>query len=69
VLSVEEVHAVARAADDEQASTLYVVAAMTGLRLGELRALKWNDVDFVARTVHVGEVGRRDRFGAESSRE
>ncbi|MCX4239436.1 tyrosine-type recombinase/integrase [Paraliomyxa miuraensis] len=29
------------------------IAMWTGLRLGELRALKWNDVDLVARHLHV----------------
>jgi integrase len=53
VLSVEEVYAVARAADDEQQAALFVTAALTGLRMGELRALRWADVDFAQRAVHV----------------
>jgi integrase len=53
VLSVEEVMALARTADDEQQGVLYVTAALTGLRLGELRALRWMDVDFAQRAVHV----------------
>jgi integrase len=44
--------AVARAASDEQQSALYIVAAFTGLREGELRALRWRDVDW-STTVHV----------------
>ena len=32
---------------------LFTVAAFTGLRLGELRALRWGDVDFAKRLVHV----------------
>jgi integrase len=52
-LSVEEVYAVARAADDEQLAAAFIVAAFTGLRMGELRALRWEDVDFTARAVRV----------------
>jgi len=31
----------------------FTVAAFTGLRLGELIALRWSDVDFAKRLVHV----------------
>ena len=53
VLSPEEVHALARAAADEQDAALYTTAAFAGLRLGELRALRWRDVDFSLRVIHV----------------
>lgn len=52
VLSIEQVEAVAREAA-EPFSTAIIVAAYTGLRTGELRALRWRDVDFAAATVHV----------------
>ncbi len=41
------------AAHDRQDGTLFTVAALTGLRQGELLALRWRDVDFVAGLVHV----------------
>jgi integrase len=66
-LSVEEVHAVARAAEDEHGAALYITAAMTGLRVGELRALKWADLDFVNRTVHVRENFTDDRLKTPKS--
>ncbi len=44
VLSPAEVQAVARAASDEQARVVILVAAFTGLRLSELRGLRWRDV-------------------------
>jgi integrase len=53
VLSPVEVEAVARAAKNEQDAAIFTVAAFTGLRLGELRALRWRDVDFGKQTVLV----------------
>lgn len=53
VLSPAEVAAVARAAVDEQDAAIFTFAAFSGLRLGELRALKWADVDFAKRAVIV----------------
>lgn len=53
VLSVEEVEALVRAASSEQDGALFATAAYAGLRLGELRALRWRDIDFGKRLVHV----------------
>lgn len=59
VLTPEQVYAVARAVragdreDREQAAAAIVVAAFTGLRVGELRALRWEDVDFADGVVRV----------------
>lgn len=53
VLTPIEVEAVARSAMDAMYAALFVVAAFTGLRLGELRALRWGDVDFATHTVFV----------------
>ncbi|HET7738707.1 MAG TPA: tyrosine-type recombinase/integrase [Tepidiformaceae bacterium] len=53
VLSPGEVAALERAAESEQDAALFVVAAFTGLRMGELLALRWGDVDFGKRLVHV----------------
>jgi integrase len=53
VLTPVEVEAVARAAETEQEAAIYIVAAYSGLRLGELRALRWVDVDFGGRKIHV----------------
>jgi integrase len=53
VLSREEVMALVREAGSEQDGTLYLTAAFTGLRMGELLALRWRDIDFELDAVHV----------------
>jgi integrase len=53
VLSAAEVEALIRAAGSPQDAALFATAAYAGLRLGELRALRWRDVDFTKRLVHV----------------
>lgn len=53
VLSSAEVLAVERAAGSALFGAVFVVAAFTGLRMGELRALRWCDVDFESRNVFV----------------
>jgi integrase len=51
----------AHAADDQDAA-LFTVAAFTGLRLGELRALRWADLNFTDRLVHVRRSYTRGRL-------
>ncbi len=51
--SPEEVHALARAAASEQDGAIFLTAAFTGMRRGELIALHWRDVDFPRSSIRV----------------
>jgi integrase len=47
---------------------LYLTAAMTGLRQGELIGLRWLDVDWTARRLRVRQTRVRGRLGTPKSR-
>ena len=51
--SPEEVLALVRAAETEQDGAIYLTAAFTGLRMGELLALRIRDIDFEAEALRV----------------
>lgn len=71
-LSIEELEALLRAVPDDglgrMEGALYLSAAMTGLRQGELVALRWQDVDWGAGVVRVRRSFSRGEFGTPKSR-
>lgn len=67
VFSGEEVMALVRAAESEQDAAIYLTAAFTGLRQGELLALRWRDVDFELDLVRVRANFTHGREGSPKS--
>ena len=53
VLDQEQIEQLIIHASEDQDAVLYRVATTTGLRLGELRALRWSDVDYGRRVILV----------------
>jgi integrase len=47
------VWALVRAAGSDQDAALYLTAAFTGLRMGELLALQWRDIDYIGEAIRV----------------
>jgi integrase len=67
-LSPDQARAFLAAARGDRFEALYVVAVHCGLRQGELLGLKWEDVDFEARTLQVRRTLSEARTGTGSSR-
>jgi integrase len=65
-LDFEEAERLVSAADGEW-KTMVLVALRTGLRLGELRALRWQDVDLVAGRLRVRQAVAEDILGTPKS--
>jgi len=71
-LTLEEVEAILAAVPSDALGslerTLYLTAAMTGLRQGELLGLRWHDVDWLAGKLRVRRAYVRGAFGTTKSR-
>ena len=58
-LDVAEAKRLFEVINGERLEALYVLALMTGLRRGELLALRWDDIDFGSRQLHVRRAMQR----------
>lgn len=71
-LDASELEALLRAVPDDVLGptdhAVYLTAAMTGLRQGELVALRWLDVDWTAGVIRVRRSYTRGEFGTPKSR-
>jgi integrase len=59
-LSTEEVRRLLRVARGDRFEALYILAVTTGMRQGELLALRWQDVDVQNATISVGRTLTRN---------
>jgi len=66
-LSLDEVWRLI-AASDEPVRTIVLLAVMTGLRIGEILALRWGRINFAAGTVRVEETCYKGHFGTPKTR-
>ena len=66
-LSVDEVRRLI-AACTEPTRTIVLLATMTGLRIGEILALRWKRIDFIKETLVVAETCYLGRFGTPKTR-
>jgi integrase len=71
-LETEEVEALVRGVPDDYLGwverPMYLAAAMTGMRQGELLALRWRDVDWAAQRVRIRRNFVRGEFGTPKSK-
>jgi len=66
--AVSDTERALRAAEDHQDAAIYLTAALSGLRRGELLALRWNDVDFEQSSIRVFEGYSANTTGKPKSR-
>jgi len=66
-LNVDEVKRLITACN-EPTRTIVLLAAMTGLRIGEILALRWKRIDFIGETLVVAETCFMGHFGTPKTR-
>jgi integrase len=67
IYSREEIDAIARSATDDQDAAIILTAALTGLRRGELLALRWKDIRLLEHQLDVREAIVKGRFTTPKS--
>ena len=66
-LSDNQVRTLLSVAQGDRFEAVFWLAVTTGLRLGELMGLKWSDLDWVHRRLHIQRQLQRQRTGLEFS--
>lgn len=61
VLSTAEMRILVAAAESDRLGSLYILAAHTGMREGELLGLRWRDIDLAASSLTVAHTLTHDR--------
>jgi integrase len=62
ILTPEQVGQLLENTPDRKYQTLFLFAVMTGARQGEILSLKWSDLDFDRKQVHIQRTGRDGRI-------
>lgn len=62
ILQPDEIRALVDAAETQKDRALFMMAALTGMRQGELFGLKWTDIDWINNQVHVRRTYNHGRF-------
>ena len=62
VLAPDQIKAMLNATEDPKYQTLFLTAVMTGARQGELLGLKWSEVDFDKKQIHINRTFNHGRF-------
>jgi integrase len=62
ILTPEQIRALLEKVEEQKYRTLFLTAIMTGARQGEILGLKWSDVDFPKKQVHIRRTFNHGRF-------
>ena len=69
ILTPEQIRALLEAEPDQKYKTLFLTAIMTGARQGELLGLKWSDINFSSKQIHVKRTFNHNRFFEPKTRQ